>query len=507
MAMTQEMLNQRVDDFISSIQADFVATIDSIDPQDMKQATVNALHRLVDTFGTSDYGFNLSVELFVERFCDLIRVHLPDILSLYMPKHIAFVTQSTQTNIAFVAYYALSLIYKKEDREADLKNLTDEKYRFFTQLYPLAFEVRSRYYKRVHEYENALDADEFAIEYLANQNIINYALRISYASTVCRMYEEGYSVEPDQHKHAKEYIDNAIQYNPNYPKYYYLKAKLIFYSGRKLQNSQQFNKICDEAVSNIKHARRLLMGQPSAHFEKSLNEYNELLNKISQETRIISDQLLPFRPFSKEELHSRIQAVISAENPKECLPPNPNLKPGQKYFFVSYSRKDFKAVYCDLLMLYANKIPFQYDACLSKGERWDEEVHKYINREECLGVVFFISRNTPLSEAVEIECRLALEFSKKGKRYFTVNLEGDLAPTKLLMHCVLDHGVDTCWDSQLRNPRMITFLNTFNDNIIYVSRPNFTNPEESPHISELIDSIKQTFPELLSNEPETAYSC
>lgn len=493
MSVQQEALSLRVSAFIDSTHQSFLTASENTDPQAIAQATAGSLKNLAAEFGTSDYSFNYSIEHYVEHFCELIHDVLPRILSDYLPRHAALARPSEETDIAFVAYYAMSLIYKKEDKEEELRGLISDKYSLFTRMYPLAFEVRSRYFKRVRKYEEALESDEQAIEFLEAQDIQNYALGISYAATVCRMYEKGYAVEAYQSEYAERYINAAITYNPEYPKYHFLRGKLLLYSRRGIQDTEQFNAICDEALACVKKARRLQMGQPGAHFEKALREYNDLKVLIIQERSKRKDSSLPFRHMSERELRESIQAVLSAREPKEVLPPNPNLKPGQKFIFISYSHQDFKSVYCDLLALYANKVPFQYDGGLPKGTRWDTEVHSFISKEECAGVVFFVGQNTVLSEAIERECRLV---SENGKRYFSVNLEGNMPPSKILMNSILRHGVEKCCSAHVDNDRMVSFLTTFHDDITFVPKDPVLGESGSDHIPELISSIRQTFPML-----------
>lgn len=492
----QQELSLRVRSFIEQTQQDFFAAMETDDLQELERAVIASLKRLADEFGTMDYGFNLSIERYIERFCGLIQELLPGILDRHLPRYAALASISDATNIAFVAYYGLSLIYKKEGSEEKLRSLMGEKYTFFTQYYPLAFEVRSRYHKRVREYEQALDSDELAIDFMQTRGVQNYALCISYASTVCRMFEMGYAVEAGQCSRAEQYIVDAINYKPDYPKYHFLRGKLLFYSGRDTQNLKQFQAICKEALVCVKKARMLQMGQTGAHFEKALWEYNDLIAKITQELRNREDQSLTFRHMSERELREQISKVLSSTDASAIRPPNPKLKPGQKFVFISYSHQDYQSVYCDLLSLYAQKVPFQYDGDLPMGKRWDDEVHDYISKEECVGVIFFLSQNTLLSEAIEKECRLALEASRNGKRYFSVNLEGRMPPSEILMNSISTHGIPYCLQSHVDSERMVGFLTTFHDHITFVPKFHENGPAGNSHIPELINSIKKTFPML-----------
>lgn len=496
MIYQENTLSKRVRDFIDNTRQAFSVAIETDDPQVLEQAVVASIRTLADEFGTSDYGFNLSVERYIERFSTIVQDLLPEILKNNLPKHVALATVCDQTNIAFVTYYALSLIYKKQDSQEKLKNLMDEKYSFFTLLFPLAFEVRSRYYKRVREYDQALSSDKMAIEALEDRQIKNYALGISFAATVCRMYEMGYTVEAHERECAEQYICEAIEFKPDYPKYHFLRGKLLFYANRGLQDLTKFNEICKQAQECLNTASRLQAGQAGAYSGKAWKEYNDLIARISQERRNREDQSLPFRHFSQQEFREQIAKIINSSDSRDVRPPNPKLKAGQKFLFISYSQQDYKSVYCDLMTLYTQKIPFQYDGGLPTGSRWDTEVHEYISKEECVGVIFFVSQHTLLSEAIEKECRLALEARKNGKRYFSINLEGKMPPSEIMMNSILRHGIERCLLGHVDSERMVGFLTTFHDDIKFIAKyPDF-GPDGTSHIPELINSIKQTFPTL-----------
>jgi hypothetical protein len=112
---------------------------------------------------------------------------------------------------------------------------------------------------------------------------------------------------------------------------------------------------------------------------------------------------------------------------------------------------------------------------------------------ECLGVIFYISRHTPLSEAVETECRL---LQKTGKSYFSVNLEGDTAPTEILFLCVRSNDLQTLKAKRVDNERMISFLKAFHDKVIYVLKDPHDGPASRSHIRDLSNSISKTFMQL-----------
>ena len=72
-----------------------------------------------------------------------------------------------------------------------------------------------------------------------------------------------------------------------------------------------------------------------------------------------------------------------------------------RYFFVSYSHADkLSFVFPVLDTLFSKGVNFWYDKELSVGDKWNEEVEKIINDDNCKGAIIFISKNALISEAV-----------------------------------------------------------------------------------------------------------
>lgn len=488
MRMPLDQLNIKVNAFINETHAMLAAA--KSDPQTMKRTVIATLDLLIQDFGTRDYGFNLAMEQYVRYFRDLVHLLLPEILEEKRHCEGIIPVISDDMNVAFAAFYALSLIYKKEGNIDALKELACNEDYPFVQLYPITYEVQSRYYKRIKEYTRALQADEWALRFLGSENI---AVGISYASTVCMMYEEGQEVKQLHWEYADRYISDALGYNPNYAKYYFLRGKLIFYSNRHIQNLPQFQEKCDEATGWIIQAQRLEHSRFSKFTNAALNEYQLVLDRIQDELEQRAANTLPFQPMNALMLQQRIDKVLAEEDERPCRPPNPNLKPGQHYFFISYCHADFKAVYCDLLRLYAKKIPFQYDGDLSAGDNWVEKIHAYINKPECQGVIFYISKHTPLSEAVEQECRILRETLNGSKKYFSVNLEGDAPPAEILFQCIRENSLETLQAKRVDNGRMLNFLHTFHKDAIYVRKLPGHGPASERHMDDLLTAIQKTF--------------
>lgn len=83
-----------------------------------------------------------------------------------------------------------------------------------------------------------------------------------------------------------------------------------------------------------------------------------------------------------------------------------------EYLFISYSHKDYKKVYKDLLLLHEEKVNFWYDRELAAGKSWLELARTNMTPFECKGIIFYISEKSLQSEAVLKE----IDFAKKTKK-------------------------------------------------------------------------------------------
>lgn len=89
------------------------------------------------------------------------------------------------------------------------------------------------------------------------------------------------------------------------------------------------------------------------------------------------------------------------------------------YYFVSYSHKDYKSVYPDMLRLQEEGLEFWYDGGMVPGISWKEIARRYINRYCCRGVIFYLSENSLASAAIHEE----IEFARRhGKDFIPIVL-------------------------------------------------------------------------------------
>ena len=99
----------------------------------------------------------------------------------------------------------------------------------------------------------------------------------------------------------------------------------------------------------------------------------------------------------------------------DVLPPTYN----ENYYFVSYSHKDYKKVYKDILLLQEKGLSLWYDRGMRPGKDWKEIAETMIDKYTCKGVIFYISENSLSSDA----CAEEIEYVNKiGKSFCSINL-------------------------------------------------------------------------------------
>lgn len=100
-----------------------------------------------------------------------------------------------------------------------------------------------------------------------------------------------------------------------------------------------------------------------------------------------------------------------------------------KFVFISYSHKDSQLVFADLQKLWGMNANYWYDRELVKtnnNDDWDSIAHAAIMNENCVGMIFYVSKHSFLSQAVyrEIEaCKKRLE-DDESFLYKVILLEG-----------------------------------------------------------------------------------
>lgn len=177
--------------------------------------------------------------------------------------------------------------------------------------------------------------------------------------------------------------------------------------------------------------------------------------------------------------------------------PIPTIQKDQNYLFISYSHRDYKAVYSDLAYLYSRGVRLWYDKGLSVGRDWEMEVEEHIKHPNCCGIIFYISTNMFLSNSVLKEIEFTLK-RKKGKiihkkNYFCVNLHnGNITDILFEAQKIQKENGLPLLDTKAVN----TLTSTFSDQDTYI------NANSRFHLDDLITQIQSQFD--VSSKTDTA---
>lgn len=484
------ILHEEVREFVE--RNIFIENIDRVSEfttaEEMIDPTWRVLEIIINEYTTYKYEFNLAMGFFVQNAHELMGEILKTILvRANLREALRNSATSNKLDIYFTALYALSIIYKNTKNNDGLKDLCGGVYPTIFGSYPLYHEVLSRWHKRNGQMIAALNEDNNAIDRIARIDPyeLNAGPRISYASTICDMLMDGHEVDPHYLKKAEAFIDEAIKRNDKYQKYPFVKAKFIFLSQYRLgDDPDMLLEAQREAVQLIDEAQRLEnLNLNNPKYNVDYENFKKYMAKTIAELRF---------PCTHSELDHKKANIITSSSHKHCstnglLPPNPNLKEGDKYFFVCYSSHDYISVYCDLIELYKRKVHFMYDSRLANNINWEKQVEDKINHKNCVGVVFYISENILIGDAVQNEIEIVVN-SKKP--IFRLNLENS-APSKILIDFILKSG-DKAYQ-HLTDRKMRLFLECFNDNGVFADKMKDGGEAGTEHLDAYILSLKESF--------------
>ncbi len=116
----------------------------------------------------------------------------------------------------------------------------------------------------------------------------------------------------------------------------------------------------------------------------------------------------------QEKLKLIESSASMADLPISALPPSHK----ENYYFISYSHKDYKLVFQDILRFEEMGINIWYDSEMHIGENWREIAQMYISKFQCKGVIFYLTENSISSPACNEEVEYVLTHNKT---YFSIN--------------------------------------------------------------------------------------
>ena len=470
----------------------------------LEEAVQSALENIISECGdVSGYLFTFCITDLTGSFGNTLSGPFEKIFRTYFKEEYKFLGDYEpcfERKLSFAAFYALMTFFIDSGKMEETKRIFSDvdgfgKLNYYFNDFALYHDILSRYYKRTDggkDFYLALDENGIAIEHLDRKGISNAGVYCSFASTVCKMMENGISVRNRDKETAADCIRKALEFNPGYAKYHYINALLIYYRSKSIESVRnridELNRAYDETetairvedLARIDVAQRVAMYRA---FRQRLQVELDGLDNFKDDTAALN------------EIDEWKRNICESQDEDHCQRPA-LIEDSENYIFICYSRTDYKKVFCDLVELYFHGIPFRYDKggeTVKIGADWEESVRFKMLDSRCLGVIFYMSENTLLSESLEREEKAILE--KAGDRdlsrvMFCVNPTKKKA-SQLIVDTIRRHSQEELDRYHVDSERLITFLKIFNDKRDYIARD--PEPENTSHIADLLKAINDNF--------------
>ncbi len=492
--------------------------------------TYSFLETITRETGCHGYLFIVSVTKLEEKYGDSLTPLMWEILDNFL------LSNGADKDVAFAAFYDLGLHFaRRSDAEMMRQLLAPSVYfKIFYEQFPLTYEIISRYCGITGMYDRQMLVAKCALKRLEEMAALpekerttangyiescnNVAVQIAYAAAVTAHLERCYlceSLVPEQHSPrvaewtrmepddlkymleqgagesacganmhdvdlAGKYVEAAIKYNPAYPKYPYLKARLKFFG--ELLAGRHINAKCEHEINDL-ISEAVSKESPSASdYEIRIARYNAFRALVQNHVAVQG---------SETKFRRSIRAArekMDILNRREC-PPAQDRPPlgyvrGDEYIFISYSTRDFKNVYIDLLEFERRGIRYWYDRGTIPGEKWYEVVEERVKNAAC--VVCFLSKNFMASEPVYKELSFVLKYDKP---VICVDLTGHRRISRAVAD-VLRNGQKEIAET-LTSKKMDVLFKVFDDDADVIARS--ADPEITVHIDRLYHVLRQKY--------------
>ena len=502
----------------------------------IKEVLIKIIENELETNNICDsYNFILQITKMIEHFgyeIEDILLKLNSDCDLYIDK------TNFKKEIAFATTYALSVLYYRYKHIDKMHNLLiyqikkNKKYKEFI----LYFELFARYCLEKNFVDSALIMAWLCNNlYKQRYNIeeAHVGLQITYVTALCS-YLEQYTLFEEVKKYkskdklikiiskeikdkkeinfenitdyfdinkAKQYINNAIEYSEKedikYPKYYYLKAKLLYYY---------------EKYNNMKSSQKSQKISPTN--AKEINEQIKKCLEILEEKRddkdyhIRKDKYIKFQQLIEDENKNNnkefllnvynLKKMVTMSDKKDELKTKDLFKVenNPNKVFVSYSSNDFKSVYCDMIELYHKGVNIDIDIEMKidrndtdykSRQKWFNIIEKKIKTSDC--VLCYISENYIISEPVLHEIKM---IEKYNKPTILIDLTGKILISNIIKSIFINNSEKTLSSEVLK-----WHMNLFSDSNVTITKG--TTIDTAHHINTLISRIANITPFAIKN--------
>ncbi len=493
------------------------------------QAVAGMLDYVTKSAGCHGYVFVLSITRLEERYGEDLTPYLWEILDQY----VTYPDICFSRDVAFAAFYNLCLHYARHFKNNVLKKLlaTEVYVRYFFEDYPLYYEMGARYLGNSGKHDRQILVAKCAQKKFAElaaqpvevrtypfsgyvESGVNMGIKISFVAAICsyaeflyvrsvsathatreqandadmdaRTFNDFLNSPPYESSYyhltdgdldiAEEYVDAAIVYNETYPKYPYLKARIIFYrhvlAGLPLSNDTQ-----NEIYALLERAKNL-ENSHADDYDLRVAQYALFYELVDNHCRGIS---------KNKEIELKKRDILCKE---ECPPhearPHANFSENGDYVFISYCSLDFKPVYVDLLEMKKRGIHFWYDRETIPGEKWYNVIPEALEKAACM--VCYLSDDYMTRPAVQKELELAIKYQKP---VICITMTGKPRISKSIISAIKNNAVE-----QISSQMMKTLVEVFDDDLDTIARSK--DATVTSHINRLYDVLLKHFPKTIS---------
>ena len=518
-------------------------SLEKLSHKEGQKCVYEFLDLIVTNAGCYDYMFVIAITKFEEKHGKFILPYLFEILDNYCNFPDYF-----NKSIAFAAFYNIGLHYARYFQTNELLQLLKNAtyISLFKDDYPLCYGVMSRYFSIKGMYDRMFLLNQGSIrrlEKLLNtrpelftktpygyqQTGNSVSLKVGCVAAAVKMFEQkfirgqldddyknsssvnpkmdienltneqlqnmiieedyeidDYLISEETLATAKIYVDEAMAYNPKYPKYPYLKAQTIFYEAIFKKERIDFDKLV--LIKDLLNKAKSLENPKANDYQLRVGQCDKFLNQVEtymEKGSVGGDKKLNLQYFKMKD------EII---NMQECPPPQKRIKPNAKgndaYAFISYSTRDFRSVYCDLIAYKNRGLNFWYDAEVIPGEKWQKTIENKIKNATC--IICYLSENFLKSGAILNELQL---FKKYDKPVIWIDLTGQKQISKIIVDIIRNSPKDSLGSLNSSMLNIITEL--IDDDIDLITRDR--DYQSELHINRIQDVVKQKFVDILQN--------
>lgn len=353
---------------------------------------------------------------------------------------------------AFVAFYLVCFHFYRQKNVKALRGVLNKyvgsgNLRFSIDDYPVIWDLACRYSVLTDDYEHLLLSAILGAKAMDDSP----AMGNSFVQAVCNKsrnmyyknikatdedYPECFSRKQTETKYDTDYAESLIRAydyafkgidkNPTYAKYYASVAELLFYTRvyisdkhteldelhkkgfvaaiKRIDDDVTFEDLnLDNAFTEQYVEKYLTVAKGYASSDGEIASYNQFWDMASA--------FFDKRP---DTVFAKKNKIITSKRFADCLD-MVRCNVSADYVTISYSRKDYKSVLCDVVELQSRGVQVVFDEHLDEtadddGKTWDQKFEKILKNSKA--VICFLSENYVTSASVEKELNMMAKYDK-----------------------------------------------------------------------------------------------